>query len=231
MDVPPLESGCPWSTLSELARPDIKWCEAPRCSWIVEPANTWSNLFFLGVAAVLWHWSRKRTASDPLRWFAPSALLVGAFSFLYHASYTFFFQVFDFVGMFLVLGLALGINLERLQVARAASVVPAVALAGVALLALLRWQGINIQPIVGLLLLTVVLSEVACHQRLSGRVRYGRYVTALALLAFAAVFSFLDVTRTLCRPDNHWLQGHALWHLFAALSMLPLYRFYESARG
>ena len=65
MNVPPLEPGCPWFALSELARPDIKWCEAPQCSWVVEPANTWSNLFYVAVAFVLWRWSKTGSGSAP----------------------------------------------------------------------------------------------------------------------------------------------------------------------
>ena len=38
--------------------------------------------------------------------------------------------------------------------------------------------------------------------------------------------SALDVTRVWCDPENHWLQGHAAWHLLSAASLVALYRFY-----
>jgi hypothetical protein len=49
---------------------------------------------------------------------------------------------------------------------------------------------------------------------------------ALLLLGGATFFSLLDVTRTWCDPDDHWLQGHAIWHLLSAASLLALFGFY-----
>ena len=53
-----------------------------------------------------------------LRLFGPSALFLGATSFLYHASYTFFFQFWDFVGMFAFASLPIVINMVRLRLIR-----------------------------------------------------------------------------------------------------------------
>jgi len=30
-----------------------------------------------------------------------------------------------------------------------------------------------------------------------------------------------------CDPSNHWIQGHALWHLLTAASLYAMFRFYE----
>ena len=51
--VPPMQDGCPWSELSHFAPPNVKWCEAQVCGWIVEPANTWSNLAYILLGALL----------------------------------------------------------------------------------------------------------------------------------------------------------------------------------
>jgi hypothetical protein len=56
---------------------------------------------------------------------------------------------------------------------------------------------------------------------------YRPYLAALALLTTAAVCSALDVTRVWCDPANHWLQGHAAWHVLSATSLFALYHFYE----
>lgn len=226
---PTIEPGCPWYELSLWGLPDIDWCEASRCSVVVEPANTWSNLFFFVSAIVLWRWSRRHPHEmTALRWFAPSAFALGLFSFVYHASTTFVLQVFDFLGMFLFLGLALALNLRRLHLAPFAFVWLAMIGLGTGLVFLLRWQGANIQPIVGLLIATIVLSELACRYRRVDAPSYGWYLLAIGLLSLGGVFSLLDLSRTWCNPENHLIQGHALWHLSTAAAMLPLYRFYET---
>jgi hypothetical protein len=49
-------------------------------------------------------------------------------------------------------------------------------------------------------------------------------------LALAQTFSTLDLTRVWCDPDNHVLQGHALWHLLSAVAIAFVYRFYAGLR-
>ena len=56
---------------------------------------------------------------------------------------------------------------------------------------------------------------------------YRSYAVALLLISAAAVFSALDVTRTFCDPDNHWLQGHAIWHVLSASALWGLFVFYR----
>jgi hypothetical protein len=40
------------------------------------------------------------------------------------------------------------------------------------------------------------------------------------------VCSVLDVSRVWCEPANHWLQGHAVWHVLSALALLFTARHY-----
>ena len=110
-----LTPGCPWWALSELRLPNVDWCEAQRCSWIVEPANTWSNLAYLIVGLALW-WIARGSSSRQLRFFGPAALIVGFSSGIYHASYTFVLQILDFFAMYVFCYLLITLNLRRLGV-------------------------------------------------------------------------------------------------------------------
>ena len=226
-----MSQNCPWSRLADWSgKPNVDWCEASTCGWAIEPANTWSNLAYLVVAVVIWWWFRasSRKQVDPrLRWFGPSVLVVGIFSLVYHASVTFFFQVFDFVGMFVLMGLLLALNLSRTGNRRFGVVWVVSIVIPTALVFLLRSFEIAIQPLVGVFIAVVLITEWRCFQAGSRPLSYRSYSLALVLLAVAGVASLVDVTRVWCDPDNHWLQGHAVWHVLAALSMLPLYRFYE----
>ena len=60
---------------------------------------------------------------------------------------------------------------------------------------------------------------------------YAAFWLALVLLAAGAAASLADVTRTWCDPSNHWLQGHALWHVLTAASLYALFVFYAGVRG
>ena len=50
---------------------------------------------------------------------------------------------------------------------------------------------------------------------------------ALVLLGAAAAASAADVTRIACDPTNHWISGHAVWHVLSAAALYALFLFYE----
>ena len=45
-------------------------------------------------------------------------------------------------------------------------------------------------------------------------------------MAVAGSASLADVTRVWCEPANHWLQGHAVWHVLTATALYVLFLFY-----
>jgi hypothetical protein len=223
---PPLPPGCPWS---EWTPPNVDWCEQELCALVVNPANTWSNLLYLALGVLMWREARALGRRD-LAVFGPASIAVGVFSLVYHASYTWFFQFFDFVGMFVFCSLPLARSGRRLGWIAPGSEL-AVQAAGVALFSaavpVLFELGVPIQGLVFALIVAIVAVELALLARTPDRSAYGWFFAALALITLGAVFSVLDVTRTWCDPHS-WLQGHALWHLLSAASLYALFRFYRA---
>jgi hypothetical protein len=163
--------------------------------------------------------------------FAPENVIVGAFSFVYHASYTYFLQLFGFVGMFLFCFVIVSANALRLGWIRHEQRL-AFLIGGVvgfsALGPLLGETTIAIQSLVGLLIVAILAQEWAAFRRGgAGAADYRPFLVGLALLAAAAAFSLAGVTRAFCDPTNHWLQGHAIWHVLSAASLYAMFRFYE----
>jgi hypothetical protein len=222
---PPLPPGCPWSGFTP---PNVDWCEAELCAWVTNPANTWSNALYIVLGFIMWREARRRR-SRALSLFGLAGVAAGVFSLVYHASYTWFLQFFDFVGMFLFCFVVLTLNARRLGWIGAERQT-AFYLAGVvlfsALVPVLFEMGVPIQGLVLVLVLAIVGQEIALRTARGPRPDYRFWYAALALLTLASTFSLLDVTRTWCDPHNHWLQGHALWHIFSAMSLYALYRFY-----
>ena len=221
---PALPPGCPWSGFTP---PNLDWCEEELCSWIVNPADTWSNLLYVVLGALMWREARRRR-SRSLAPFGPASIAVGVFSFAYHASYTWMLQFFDFVGMFLFCGCVLALNARRLgwitpRHQAAATLGGVVALS--AALPLLFARGFPIQALVLGLVIAIVAQEAWLLRRDGPLPAHRFWWGALALLAAAAVASGLDLARLWCDPRNHWLQGHALWHVLSASSLYALFRF------
>ncbi len=227
-NVPMLQPGCPWYEISKMAPPNVKWCEASMCSVITEPANTWSNLVYL--ALTIWVWRYTRNMEDKtLKSFVPAFFLMGLFSFIYHASYNFFTQWFDFLGMFLMIGLFLALNLRRMGKITQKGIWPFyfafnALFGGLVILFYLKY--IPIQSIVLVQALFLIFSELRLRKLEKGT-EYKYFYTSIVFIVAAATFSVLDVTRTMCNPHNHFFQGHATWHLLSAVSLAFAFKFYS----
>lgn len=180
----------------------------------------------------MWLWRASRKETGALRLFSVAAAVVGVTSFALHASFTAFFQFFDFVGMFLFAAVLLAVDLERLGAIprdRSPVVVAVATAASAAAFGLVRLAGLPVQPLVVLEALVLVGLEVRLARGLSGeqlRWLWG----ALGLTACAVGFWLADYTRILCDPTDHLFQAHAVWHLLTAAAMVTLFRFYRGSR-
>lgn len=226
---------CPWDPIRDsYGAPNVDWCESNLCSWVTEPANTWSNLAYVAVAVVLY---MRRNQSNPYfpeaRWLVPVLFALGWMSLIYHASTTFLLQILDFLGMFMLLGLPVVINLRRLGWAKSGAKAYVLWNAGMlGLLFSLKAAGVPYQGLIFIGILSVLFSEVALRRRTSS----DAFTTpplkhlgiAVGFLAIAVTFSALDVSRTWCNPSDHVLQGHAIWHVLSAISQVFVYSYYAS---
>lgn len=223
----PIPPGCPWHDLSQYGLPNVNWCEETLCAVVNEPANAYSNAAYLVVAVLMWRLGLALRAST-LHRFAPAAALVGFVSFVYHASNTYVTQVFDFLGMFVFCYLLLLLNAERLgwlTLRGARRVMPLCVLASTALTAAVAPLGFPIQSLIGILILCIIATELLLRRRSAYPLRY--FGLSFLLLAAGAACSVIDVSRRMCEPSNHVLQGHAVWHVLSALSLLAAFLHYR----
>jgi len=218
----PHPPACPWHASAELlGAPNIKWCETTLCNWISEPANTWSNLLYLIFAVVILLQCR-RSVHVELRRMGPFMLLMGMLSAAYHASNNYLSQLLDFAGMYLLVFWFLVINLRRngwiparaQQPVHAGLVVLGLVL--VHLMYLLHWP---FQWLIALASAGIVVTEFSARRHPAERVPLGVFGASLLTMGIAQAASLADLSRALCDPDNHFVQGHAVWHLVSALAL------------
>ena len=226
----PLPQGCPWSGWTP---PNVNWCEEELCSWVVNPADSVSNLAYVAFGVLMLATARRGEDSQIVWLFGPASILVGLFSFAYHASYTYFFQFFDFVGMFIFCFAVITANAVRLRWIEPSGTLRfyVVGVAGLsALVPIVSKTQVPIQFLVLLLALVILGQEFAAFRRQrpsdppTPRLLF---FAGLGLLGLALAASLADLTRTWCEPTNHWLQGHALWHVLSAGALYLLFRFYR----
>lgn len=223
---------CPWDCYEKtFGSPNVDWCEASLCGWIREPANTWSNLAYI-IAGLLFLCLYGKDKRGVL---AGSVIIVmGVFSFIYHAGLNWAVQILDFLGMFLYCGLAITWDMERLRLfsKKSSYYLFYILLLAFSLLALflMRYLGLKYQGIIGLYTLVILLLEAFLYSR-AGKARrwvdYNDFAISFIFILFAFDASVADVSRYLCDPNNHVLQGHAVWHVLGSVSVFFLFRFYR----
>lgn len=222
----PFGPGCPWHDALQACGPaNLKWCEERVCSWINEPANSWSNVsYFLGAAWIAL--KARKTGSKPGLLFGAGVFIMGAFSFLYHASNNFLTQALDFFGMYLVVFAIIACNAARagwLSPKRALSAYAFACVAMTAALWPLDAAGFMIQYIIAIAAAAIMISELAARKNEANPGSMRPFWTAAAVLAVAESFSLSDASRLWCDPKNHVLQGHAVWHVLGGLGMALIY--------
>ncbi len=215
---------CPWEGFTPAT---LSFCEARLCAVIAEPANALTSLSKTLVG--LWLISRCRRRGQPALWaIVVAALLQGPLGFSLHATGTFWGEALDVSGMFLIsatlLTFALGRRFDwsttQLTV-RWLSLV----LGSVATLLLVPRSGIPVfsaQVIVWLVLELRPGAPLSATSR-----RWLRWVIGCFLAGFG--FWLADKTRLACDPDNHLINGHAVWHL-ATSACLGFFFEYESSQ-
>src|SRR6476661_2596485 len=103
-----MNGSCPWSNF---VRATYSGCEPDVCGWIIHPAEAWSGLAYLVVAAALFLRYRVVDRTLPVSWLPLIVATIGTFSILFHASMTRWLHVVDLWAIFFFTGFLLAANL------------------------------------------------------------------------------------------------------------------------
>ncbi|HMV45691.1 MAG TPA: ceramidase domain-containing protein [Leptospiraceae bacterium] len=226
MEIIQLPPECFWSSF---APPTIKYCEENICSIITQPSNTWSNLAYIFIGFYL-IWKNKNDSISSLKLVGPMAIATGIASFLYHASFTFFFQFFDLSSMYLFSTMILSMNLKRAKIIKKEyqhGTQFIILAASMLLLYIFKPFGI---PIFALQVLAGLILEFYIFRKMKEEITYSYYKLSLLFLVLAFVAWTVDFRRIICDPMNHILQGHAVWHILSSSCFLFLYKFYSQEK-
>ncbi len=229
-----LQPGCPWYDLSEFKIPNVKWCEENLCQWVVNPANTWSNLLYI-ILGVMFMWRGQKNNRKTIIWAGGAMVFMGMCSLIYHASYTFVLQILDFIGMYVFTNLLICINLVRLQKISQKTAVQMYWISVFAVTAfttVLGWFHLPIQGIMLVLAVGIAWTEYKVQKSNSPYKAVGvkNIFIGGATMVVALACSIADVSRFWCDPTNHIVQGHAAWHVIGAIGLSFVILHHESAK-
>lgn len=212
---------CPWQKFEPAT---LAFCEKPLCGWIVEPANTWTNIsYFL---AALWIYRSCRQKGNPhLVGVAWVSFLTGVGSSFFHATKTFWGQMLDFGAMYLFSALLLVSVVARIYSPKKAKLqllylILVIGSSGV-LFFTRRWGLELLGAQIGVYLF---LEFKMAHESKINQKREPLY-WGLGIFAVAYVIWWLDFLKLACEPNMHWISGHGIWHLLTGFTYVFVYRY------
>lgn len=217
---------CPWQNFT----PDnLYFCETEVCGWIRQPANAWSSLVILlaGLLIVYLTLIRRQNYLSLFGWIL---IFLGIGTFLYHATGALWGGILDLMGMFLLIFYLLVTSLWRIYHADRKKLL-LIFVFGSSLMTGLHAIKPNLgTPFFALIaMITFYLETVVWRKEraIRGKLYFGIFA---ALILSALGIWCLDVTRAVCEPDNHFLQGHAIWHSLSGGAFFFLYLYLSKAK-
>lgn len=224
--MPPL---CPWSSFAPAAS---RFCEDAVCSWIREPANTWSNAGFLvaGLAALL---GSPRGAPRLVRRFGLVCIFLGLGSAAFHATRTYFGGLLDSAGMQAAAAFMLAANARRLFPARDAAASERRdtrtfwSLAALGILLVIAFESFE-RALYAVEMAIAGVMEIVIVVKARGRLHRAHRWLAWSWATFVPAYAcwWADVHGVACDPRAHVVNGHAAWHLLMAASLYCVQRFH-----
>lgn len=217
-----MSPACPWDGFTPGT---VQFCEARRCAWIAEPANAWSNLAYLAIGLYLLRLAHKQ-GRPPLYLVGVTSILVGFGSFLFHASGTFVGEFADLSAMFLIGGLMVTMEARRfvpMTLGRLTLLFASIVVVSMALLLAFHAIGIALFAVQVAL---VYLSNIVWKLRKAKVVHVHAWRLGSTFAIALAIWG-LDLTKLVCRSDNHVFTGHSAWHVLTALCLYFFYRHQE----
>ena len=173
---------------------------------------------------IIWYLARKVKRALPLA----GGNFVGALFCLSHELPWCFkhliLSLYAFVGILLIFNLR---RLEKISKERQTPFFIGLVLGCTALFMVFYALKIPMQIIVAVLVVAFIVTEFMARKKLTTKPNSKHFIIAFVSLGVALTFTLLDVTRTWCDPNNHLLQGHALWHVFNSIPLFFIDKYFE----
>lgn len=198
-------------------KPTIQYCENNISGLVAQPANAVSSLF-ISIAGLYILKRRGHSYSGPL---GLIAIILGLASFTYYATDTFTGQLADLGSMFLLASLMIVAGLRSKMNWPFLVFGAGVPLVLTAIFKTAEHFNIGI-PLFALLLAAALIAEL----RIKGDKKF--YWLTFAAFAVGFIFWWLDYKKIWCSSGSeHYVNGHAAWHLFNALALISLDHHYS----
>lgn len=202
-------------------KPTIQFCEKAGSGLIKRPFYAISNLSFLIVGILILGKNTRYSKA-----FGYMSILVGLFSFLYDASYTYLSQIFDLFGMLLFANLIIYLSARRYFSYTSKQILASQAIAIlVGLSTIIFFKSYAGDYVFGIFLIFAIVLEYLLWR--SGKTNNIKlWIIALIIFALGFLLWLPDASGLWCDPRNR-INGRSLFHVLTSITIWLLYKYYE----
>lgn len=203
-----------------MGTPFLWYCEEVLKTGIAQPANASSSIFIIFLSVVVfWQFIKKKSIYVLL--LALGFSLAGLSTLIYHIYYNFPLEVFDLFTIYFLFSILLASFIQirkNLSAKQVLSIVFRISIISSVVYALLPPLGLTIHSI-------GILYILMSHLKSDNKDKKLLYYSLLFFVSGITIW-FFDITKIICNPANHIIQGHQIWHILASLGVYFLLKYH-----
>lgn len=213
-----------WQSIFGSKLPNVYFCEEATSQFIARPGYFISNIPYILLGIYLLLISKNKNA----KLIGIGSILVGTFSAIYDASYTFYANILDLMGMLILINILFYISLKNIiknnKLLISILVINQILYLILALVVQARigqiWFAVNV------LFYVITESVILIKKRNNLNPRY--FIAGLFTFLIGVSFWIPDGLHLYCFPSD-WLQGRGIFHYITTIAIYLIYRYYNSS--
>jgi len=215
-----------WQSIFGSKLPSVYFCEEATSQFIARPGYFVSNIPYILLGIYLLLIPKNQSA----KLIGISSILVGTFSSIYDASYTFYANILDLMGMLILINILFYISLKNIiknnKLLISILTINQILYLVLALVIQARigqiWFAVNI------LFYIIIESIILIKKRNNLNSKY--FIIGLLTFLIGVAFWIPDGLHLYCFPSD-WLQGRGIFHYITTIAIYLIYRYYISNKS
>lgn len=204
-----------------LGKPTVGFCEKAGTGLIKRPFYALSNLSYLLIGFLIL--SRQTRFSKA---FGYTSIFIGLLSFSYDASFAYLSQLLDLFGMLLFVNLLIYLSAKRyFRLSTKKIILMQTILVAIGMVCILVFKSFSGEFVFGFFIIIVIILEFLLWRK-GKAINIRLWLAGLAVFLAGFIVWIPDAAGWLCDPNNI-INGRSLFHIFTAVTIYLLYRYYE----
>lgn len=206
-----------------LGKPTIEFCEKAGPGLIKRPFYAFSNLAYFFIGLIILHKGKGSRISKAFGYFS---ILIGFLSFVYDASYTYFSQLMDLLGMFLFINLLIYFSTKRyFKIPLKKQFFLQFLAVLIGMFSVVYFKSFAGEFVFGTFIIFYIGLEFLLWKA-DKTVDISLWLKGLTVFILGFIVWLPDVTGLIC-DSNNYINGRSIFHILTSVTIYILYKYHE----